>query len=306
MGFEPTMTKFRSDALTNSAMRSWVQLALRANFVQLLQFHRLFSVIFHFGDCLCQSPHFFSSKLSWGNPISVAEWADTYGIHHWMILWGSYIKLAREGFGPATTEFLSDALTHWAIRSWVHVGLRANFVKLLQLHHWFSIMFHFAHCLPQSPRFFSLKLSWGNHMSVAESADTYGIHHWRILRSSYRKLDRVKFESKIIEFRSDALNNWAIRPWVQLVVRANFVQLFQLHRLFNIIFHFGHCLRQSPRLFSSKFCWGNHRAEWADTYGIRHWRILWSCRKLSRAGFEPTMAEFTSEALTDWAIIPWI
>ena len=38
VGFEPTTTEFRSDALTDWATRLWVQLALRANFAQLLQF----------------------------------------------------------------------------------------------------------------------------------------------------------------------------------------------------------------------------------------------------------------------------
>ena len=66
-------------------------------------------------------------------------------------------------------------------------------------------------------------------MSVAESADTYGIHHWRILWSSYRKLAWVGFEPTTTEFRSDALTDWAIRPWVQLTLRANFVQLLQFH-----------------------------------------------------------------------------
>ena len=39
MGFDPTTTEFRSNALTDWATRPWVQLARRANFVQLLQFH---------------------------------------------------------------------------------------------------------------------------------------------------------------------------------------------------------------------------------------------------------------------------
>ena len=59
VGFEPTTTEFRSYALTDWAIRPWVQLALRANFVQLLQFHRLFSVTVHFGHCLCHSPRLF-------------------------------------------------------------------------------------------------------------------------------------------------------------------------------------------------------------------------------------------------------
>ena len=52
-----------------------------------------------------------------------------------------------------------------------------------------------------------------------------------------------------------AIESWPewdlnLRPLnsVQLALRANFVQLLQFHRLFSVRFHFGHCLRQSPRL----------------------------------------------------------
>ena len=38
----------------------------------------------------------------------------------------------------------------------------------------------------------------------------YGIHHWRIFRSSYRKLAWVGFEPTTTQFRSDALTDWAI------------------------------------------------------------------------------------------------
>ena len=48
-------------------------------------------------------------------------------------------------------------------------------------------------------------------------------------------------------------------------------------------------------------------AEWADTYDIYHWRIPWSSyRKLAWVGFEPTTTEFHPDALTDWAIKPWV
>ena len=50
-------------------------------------------------------------------------------------------------------------------------------------------------------------------MSVVEWIDTYDIHHWKIIWSSYRKLGRVGFEPKTTEFRSDALTDWAIRLW---------------------------------------------------------------------------------------------
>ena len=39
VGFEPTTTKFRSDALTDWPIRPWVQPALKVNFIQLLQFY---------------------------------------------------------------------------------------------------------------------------------------------------------------------------------------------------------------------------------------------------------------------------
>ena len=97
------------------------------------------------------------------------------------------------------------------------------------------------------------------------------IHHWQILWSSYRKFALVRFEPTTTEFRSDALTDWPIRSWVQLALRANFVQLLQFHCLFSVMFHFGYCLRQSPRLFSLNFCWGNHMslAGWVDTYIYR-------------------------------------
>ena len=96
------------------------------------------------------------------------------------------------------------------------------------------------------------------------------IYIWRILWSSYRKLAWVRFEPTTTEFRSDAPTDRAIRPGVQLALRATFVQLLQFHRLFSGTFYFGYCLRQSPRLFELKVSWGNHMnvAEWADIYGI--------------------------------------
>ena len=57
----------------------------------------------------------------------------------------------------------------------------------------------------------------------------YGMHHWKIFRSSCRKLAWVGFEPTITEFRSDTLTDWGIRPWVQLALRANLVQLLQFH-----------------------------------------------------------------------------
>ena len=60
-------------------------------------------------------------------------------------------------------------------------------------------------------------------MSVAKWTDRYGIYHWTILWSSYRELSWVEFEPMTTEFRSDALTDRAISPWVELDLRVNFV-----------------------------------------------------------------------------------
>ena len=52
VGFKSTTTESHSGTLTDWPIRPWALLALRANLVQLHQFHRLFSVRFRFGYCL--------------------------------------------------------------------------------------------------------------------------------------------------------------------------------------------------------------------------------------------------------------
>ena len=85
-------------------------------------------------------------------------------------------------------------------------------------------------------------LSWQKHAirvfySSIASIGIYGIHHWRIFWSTYRKLAWVEFEPMTIEFCSDALTNGAISPWIQLALRTNFVQL--LHRC-SMSFYLGY------------------------------------------------------------------
>ena len=105
VGVEPTTTEFHSEATTDWAIRPWVRLALRANFVQLPQFHlfvqcSLFISVFAFVSChIC-----FKRSLAQVTTL-VAEWIDVYGIHQWIILRSSYRKLAWVGFEPATTKF---------------------------------------------------------------------------------------------------------------------------------------------------------------------------------------------------------
>ena len=81
--FEPTTTEFRSEALTDWANRSWVQLALRAKFVQLLQFH-LFVQCLYFISAIAFVSRHICFKRNLAQEITLAvEWIDTYGIYHW-------------------------------------------------------------------------------------------------------------------------------------------------------------------------------------------------------------------------------
>ena len=134
------------------------------------------------------------------------EWIGTYGIHDWRTCRSSFRKLAWETFEPTTTEFHSEALTDWAIRPWVQLALRANFVELSNFISLFSVSVLFR--------------------SLPSSVTSY---HWKIFRSSYRKLAWVEFEPTTTELCSDTLTDWAIGPWVQLTFRANFIQLLQFH-----------------------------------------------------------------------------
>ena len=85
-----------------------------------------------------------------------------------------------ELFEPTTTKFRSDALIDWAISYWAIATPISSFVQC-QISFWL---------LPSSvATFILIEVSWGNHMSLAELTDTYDIQPWRILWSSYRKLD---------------------------------------------------------------------------------------------------------------------
>ena len=119
-----------------------------------------------------------------------------------------------------------------------------------------------------------------------------GIHHWMIFRSNYRKLTWVGFEPTITEFCSDALTDWAIRTWVQLALRAIFVQLLQFH-LFVQCLHFISAIA----FFSCHICFKQSLAqvimlavEW-----LIHmvFTVFMAC-----VGFEPTTTEFRPDVLT--------
>ena len=165
--------------------------------------------------------------------MSVAEWANTYGIHHWQILWSRYRKWAWVGFGPTITEFRLDALTNWTIKSWVQLGLRAYFSQLFQFqcHNSFRLFAFVSRHVYFHPRF-----PIGNHMSVFKWSKTYGILLWQNLQCCYRKLAWVWFEPTTTEFNSVTLSHWAIGSWILLALRSNFAQLLQFHWMCHILF----------------------------------------------------------------------
>ena len=110
-----------------------------------------------------------------------------YDIHHWRIFRSSHRKLALMGLEPTTTELRSGALTDWANRSWVELALRANFVQLLQFH-LFSQCSRFISVFAFVSHHICLKRSLAQVITlVAKWIDTYGIYHWRIFRSRFKK-----------------------------------------------------------------------------------------------------------------------
>ena len=190
----------------------------------------LFSSVFpfHFGLCLLSCHTCFKGCLA--QVISlVAQWIDTYGICHWIIFRCSYKKLDLFGFEPKTTEFRSDALTDWAIKPFVQLVLWANFVQLFQIHlfvQWLGFISVFAF----ASHHICLKCSLAQVITLVEEwTSTYGVHHWKIFKRTYRNLAWLGFEPMTIDFRSDALANLALRSWVQLSLRANFLQLLHFH-----------------------------------------------------------------------------
>ena len=117
------------------------------------------------------------------------------------------------------------------------------------------------------------------------------------------------FEPKTTEFRSDALTNWGIRPWVLLAHRDNFVQIL----LFHPVVQYSHFISVIA-FVSLHSCFKSNLAqvitlavEWIDTYAIQSWKIVRSrYRKLAWVGLGSITTEFHSDALTDWAISPCV
>ena len=122
--------------------------------------------------------------------------------------------------------FCSHTLITWPIRPNVQLVLRATFCTIFPISSFvqcsdFALVITFvSHHI-----YYNQTCCTGNHMNEAEWTDTYDINQWRVLRCRYRKSALMRFKPLITEFRLDALRDWAIRQWVQLLLRVNFLQL---------------------------------------------------------------------------------
>ena len=136
-------------------------------------------------------------------------------------------------FEPITSEDRSDALTE-CTATWLSSFVQCSF---------------FISAIAVAIQHICFKLNLTQVITlVVEWTDTYGIQQWRIFRNIFRKFAWVVFELTTTKFCSDTQSHWAMIPWAQFTVTANFVQLLQFHLLFfcsMFTFHFDHFLRQS-------------------------------------------------------------
>ena len=132
--------------------------------------------------------------------------------------------------------FTTEGFLEVAIESWPEWNWTATFAQLLHFH-----LIVQCSCFISAISIISRHICFKQNLAQVimlgvEWIDTYGINNWRIFRSSYRKLIWVGFKPTTTEFQSDALTDWAIRPWVQHALRASFAQLLQ----FCLIVQYSH------------------------------------------------------------------
>ena len=128
-------------------------------------------------------------------------------------------------------------------------------------------------------------------------------------RKSYKKLARVGFEPTTTKFHSDVPTNCAIRPWVQLTLKAKFGQLLQFCHLFSTQISFL-VLLCSVNFFTivKILHWQSHECSGMNWHRcFDHWMIFRSSyRKLAWMGVESMTIEFSSDTPAPWAIRSWV
>ena len=162
-------------------------------------------------------------------------------------------------FEPTTTEFCWDAVTDWAIRPLISTCSQSQLCRDTQVSSLSSVFtFYFVHCFAIYRILFKRGLAQVITF-VAERIGIHGIHHWRIFRSSYRKLAWVGFEpmttlNSVRRSKRQSYHTMSLtRSQSQLCAVTPISSLCS-----EFIFHFGLCLRQLPHLPQVNSRTGNH------------------------------------------------
>ena len=68
--------------------------------------------------------------------------------------------------------------------------------------------------------------AWDNHMSMRKWTVADGVHHWRILKGSYRKLVWEGFEPAKIEFNSHAKADCVIYIYIYIYFINSYIYIY--------------------------------------------------------------------------------
>ena len=117
------------------------------------------------------------------------------------------------------STLFSYGIQHWKTEPSCHEFNSLSEPSLYSYSNLISLFCVSFRSLPSAVASFAFKPSLAQVITlVAKWIDTYGAHHWKIFRSSYKKLAWVWFEATSTEFRSDAVTDWGIRLWVKLAL----------------------------------------------------------------------------------------
>ena len=117
--------------------------------------------------------------------------------------------------------------------------------------------------LPSSvPTFNLIEISWSNQMSIAEWVYVYGIHHRRVIWSSYRKLTLVGFEPTTSGTLKKRFSVCDVKEFVDYCNRhrkANFSERVYIYIYIYIYISFYIYFMQSP-LEGKILCYAHYSA----------------------------------------------